>query len=339
DPAAGPVPAHLTSAGWLVADLGTGRVIAAKDPHGRYRPASTIKVLLSLAVLDKLDLDTVVEPTVEDWSAEGDSCGMGPRGHYTVRDLLTGLLLVSGNDCAHALARTIGGGSAAGGVARMNEIAAGLHATDTRATSPSGLDAAGMSTSPYDEALIFRAAMANPTFRTIVATTTYHFPGYPRRLDVPGDTDHPGYEMQNSNQLLQQGYPGMIGGKTGYTDDAKKTFVGAVERHGRTIVIVQMYGLATANNSYWTQAESLFDYGFRAPDQIAVGTLADPVQTPGHHDDPPRSSSPTAQPQQTRAHSDDSSHTSRWILLGLGGALTLTLIAVVITGRARGRRR
>ncbi|WP_040517560.1 D-alanyl-D-alanine carboxypeptidase family protein [Gordonia neofelifaecis] len=272
DPGAGPLPERLNSAGWLIADLDSGRVIAAKDPHGRYRPASTIKVLLALVALDELPLDKQVEATPEDWSMEGDSCGMGPGGHYTVRDLLSGLVVVSGNDCANALAGQLGGHDAA--LAKMNAKAAELGARDTRATSPSGLDAPGMSTSPYDLALLFREAMGNATFRQLISMKNYTFPGYPKRPDVPDDVDHPAWTMGTSNPLLRDDWPGMLGGKTGYTDDALKTFVGAAERNGRRIVITQMYGLNEADNMYAQQAERMFDYGFAAPESVDAGTLA-----------------------------------------------------------------
>ena len=331
DPSAGPVPPRLTSAGWLIADLESGQVIAAKDPHGRYRPASTIKVLLALVALDELDLAAPVVPTVEDWSTEGDSCGMGPGGVYTVRDVLTGLLLVSGNDCAHALARQLGGIDAT--LEKMNDRAAQLGATDTRAASPSGLDAAGMSSSPYDLALLFRAAMTEPTFREIIAMPTFRFPGYPRRPDVPGDKDHPPYDMYSTNRLLVDGYPGMLGGKTGYTDDARKTFVGAAERDGRTVIIVQMFGLSVDGDPYWDQAKAMFDYGFRTDPAISVGRLVEPSAASGP------SSTPTPTRTENRAvatGSDQASSTSVQILLGLVAALAaviLLLIGLKLSGR------
>lgn len=323
DPSAGPVPPRLTSAGWLIADLESGQVIAAKDPHGRYRPASTIKVLLALVVLDELDLAAPIVPTVEDWSTEGDSCGMGPGGVYTVRDVLTGLLLVSGNDCARALARQLGGVDAT--LEKMNDRAAQLGATDTRAASPSGLDAAGMSSSPYDLALLFRAAMTEPTFREIIAMPTFRFPGYPRRPDVPGDKDHPPYDMYSTNRLLVDGYPGMLGGKTGYTDDALKTFVGAVHRDGRTIMVVQMYGLSVAGDMYWDQAKSMFDYGFRSARTVSVGSLVDPTPsaaattTPAHPD----------VTQRAGPSSDSASSTSLQILIGLVAALVAVCLLLL----------
>lgn len=336
DPLLGPVPPKLTSAAWLIADLDSGHVIAAKDPHGRYRPASTIKVLLSLVVLDELNLDAVVTPEPEDWNQEGDLCGMGPGGHYTNRDLLTGLLVVSGNDCAHALARQLGGVDET--LAKMNAKARALHALDTRAASPAGLDAAGMSISPYDEALIFRAAMRNSTFRELIALPTHEFPGYPKRPDIPGDTDHPGYLMQTSNQLLLDGYPGMLGGKTGYTDDAKKTFVGVTERDGRRILIVQMYGLTIADDNYWDQAKSLFDYGFRAPRDVSVGQLVD-ASTPGATTATPTTATPgpTRVAQQSATGTD---HPTRWsvrILIGLVAALGAVILVLLALRMIRRR--
>ncbi|MCZ4578076.1 D-alanyl-D-alanine carboxypeptidase [Gordonia amicalis] len=332
DPAAGPVPPRLTSAGWLIADLDSGRVIAAKDPHGRYRPASTIKVLLALIALDELDLDATVIPTAEDWSTEGDSCGMGPGGHYTVRDLLTGLLMVSGNDCANALARELGGVETT--LEKMNERARELGAADTRAASPSGLDAAGMSSSPYDLALIFRAAMAQKTFRELIAKPTFRFPGYPRRPDVPGDKDHPAYDMYSSNRLLVDGYPGMLGGKTGYTDDARKTFVGVAERDGHRILVVQMYGLSVEGDMYWDQARAMFEYGFRAGPEVTVGRLVDSTREAAESTAPHAASSPDS--HLASSGSDTASPMSVRVLIGLVAALAavvLLLLGLRLFGR------
>jgi serine-type D-Ala-D-Ala carboxypeptidase (penicillin-binding protein 5/6) len=287
-PGAAPAPPGLTAAGWLIADLTAGTVLAAKDPHGRYRPASTIKVLLALVVLDELDLDDTVVGTQDDDEVEGDSAGVGPGGTYTVHDLLTGLMLSSGNDCAHALARKLGGTEAT--LEKMNTMAAHLGAQDTRAASASGLDAPGMSTSPYDEALIFRAAMQNPDFIEISAQDQFRFPGYPGMpTETPSASDdgystetipettptgEPGIDLYNMNQLLYD-YEGTVAGKTGYTDDARKTFVGVAERDGRQILVVQMYGLNDSPGSYWRQAEAMLDYGFTQPADQNIGVLID----------------------------------------------------------------
>ncbi|MDJ0114594.1 serine hydrolase, partial [Rhodococcus erythropolis] len=80
--------------------------------HGRYRPASTIKMLLALVALDELDLDTEITATAEDADAEGSAVGIGKGGKYTNRQLMQGLVMASGNDAAHALARQLGGDAA-----------------------------------------------------------------------------------------------------------------------------------------------------------------------------------------------------------------------------------
>ena len=141
------VPDGVVASSWLVADLDSGDVVAMKDPHGRYRPASIIKVLLALTVIDELPLDQKVPVSAESAGQEGSAAGIGEGGDYTVEDLLTGLLLSSGNDCAHALAQALGGDELALG--KVNALAKKLGMSDTRATSYSGLDGAGMSTSAW----------------------------------------------------------------------------------------------------------------------------------------------------------------------------------------------
>lgn len=331
---ASPAPqlATMAPAGWLIADLDSGKILAAKDPHGRYRPASTIKVLLALVALKELDLDKTVSVTAEDYGIEGDSCGTGPGGRYTIREMLIGVALVSGNDCANVLARELGGVDAA--LTKMNDTAKSLHAFDTRAASPSGLDAPGMSSSPYDLALIFRAAMANPTFRELISMRTYQFPGHPKDPTVPDDKDHPSYLMQTSCALLLDGYPGMIGGKTGFTDDARKTFVGAAESGGRKVVIVQMFGLNTKSPSdYWDQAKLMFDYGYTAPTNAAIGQLVGTSTT----DSSTTTSEPiptttgaatsNAAPQHAASSNSDGGGWGKRILAGLIAALVAVLLA------------
>jgi D-alanyl-D-alanine carboxypeptidase (penicillin-binding protein 5/6) len=106
DPA---LPPEVTAAGFVLADLDTGAVLAARAPHARQRPASTLKVLTAMVAIDRLDPDAQVAGAPEDLSIDGSRAGIGPGGTYTVRQLLTGLLLNSGNDTAQALARAMGG--------------------------------------------------------------------------------------------------------------------------------------------------------------------------------------------------------------------------------------
>lgn len=258
-----PLPGDVSADAWLVADLDSGAVIAAKDPHGRHRPASVIKVLVAMASLNALPLNKSVVGTPEDASAEGTKVGVDDGGTYTVNQLLHGLLMHSGNDAAHALAMQLGGMQQA--LEKINVLAAKLGGRDTRVATPSGLDGPGMSTSAYDIGLFYRYAWQNPTFADIVATRTFDFPGH---------GDHPGYELENDNQLLYQ-YPGALGGKTGYTDDAGQTFVGAANHNGRRLMAVLLHGTRQPI-APWEQAAHLLDYGFSTPTGTQVGNLVEP---------------------------------------------------------------
>ena len=247
---------------WIIADPDSGQVLAGRDINVRHPPASTIKVLLALTALDELNLDSTVVGTDADTHVECSCVGIKPGRTYTVRQLLDGLLLVSGNDAANTLADMLGGPDAA--VAKMNAKAVQLGATNTHATTPSGLDGPGYTgwTTPRDLALIFRAALANPVFAAITAEPSAAFPG-----------DHGDQPIVNEDQLLQR-YPGAIGGKTGFTDAARKTFVGAATRDGRRLVIAMMYGTVVEGGpTYWDQATNLLDWGFAQDRQLGIGTL------------------------------------------------------------------
>jgi serine-type D-Ala-D-Ala carboxypeptidase (penicillin-binding protein 5/6) len=267
-----PLPNDVSAEAWVLADLDTGDIIAARDPHGRQRPASIIKVLIAMQAINELDLNKKVTGTADDADAEGTRVGVDLGGSYTVDQLLHGLLMHSGNDAAHALAMQLGGMDKA--LEKINTLAVKLGGEDTRVATPSGLDGPGMSTSAYDIALFYRYAWRNPAFANIVATRTYDFPGHPARPDVPDDTDHPGYQLENDNQLLTN-YPGALGGKTGYTDDAGQTFVGAANHDGRRLMAVLMHGTREPIPP-WQQAAHLLDYGYATPLGTKVGSLVDP---------------------------------------------------------------
>src|SRR3954447_14474633 len=261
-PGTPPVPGDISAEAWLVADLDTGDVIAAKDPHARHRPASIIKVLVAMQALRDLPIHKVVAGTPDDAGAEGTKVGIGEGGHYSIRDILHGLLMHSGNDAAHALAMQMGGMDAT--LTKLNDLASKLGGRDTRVATPSGLDGPGMSTSTYDIGLFYRYAWQNPTFAEIVATRSFDFPGR-------GDA---GYPVENDNKLLYN-YPGAMGGKTGYTDDAGQTFVGAANHDGRRLVAVLMRGTRQPI-APWEQAAHLLDYGFATAPGTKVGSLIEP---------------------------------------------------------------
>jgi D-alanyl-D-alanine carboxypeptidase (penicillin-binding protein 5/6) len=259
-----PLPPGIAAQGWLVADAGTGQVLAARDPHGRYYPASTLKTLLLLTLQPLLDPHRVVVGTAGDENIEGSRVGLVRGGRYPVGLLFQALVLQSGNDAANALARTAGGVPVT--VAAMNETAAEMGAYDTVAGTPSGLDVAGQSSSPYDLALIFRALLARPASAAVLRLPSARMPAVPGR--------GPGFQIQSQNPLLHS-YPGDLGGKTGFTDAARHTFVTAAEHAGRRIVVSLM---DTENRPvhFAVQAARLLDWGFSVPPHATgVGVLVD----------------------------------------------------------------
>jgi D-alanyl-D-alanine carboxypeptidase (penicillin-binding protein 5/6) len=266
DTAIQPIGAALVPDGpapsWIVADMDSGQILAGRDQYARHAPASTIKTLLALVVLDELPMDATVVADDADAKVECNCAGVKAGRTYTTRELLDGLLLVSGNDAANTLAHMLGGREVA--VAKMNAKAASLGATDTQAGSPSGLNGPGIDgyTTPHDLVVLFRAALANPVFAQITSSPTAPFPG------ATGPVT-----LVNQDEMLAR-YPGMLGGKTGFTDVARKTFVGAAERNGRRLVVAMMYGLVVEGGpTYWDQASALLDWGFAQDRSASIGAL------------------------------------------------------------------
>jgi D-alanyl-D-alanine carboxypeptidase (penicillin-binding protein 5/6) len=256
----------------VLADLDTGQVLAARDPHSRQRPASLIKVLLSLVVLRDLKMDTVVTGTWDDANQDGTRVVIGPGGQYSNDQLFHALLMHSGNDCAHAFATQLGGVDQT--VAKMNALAHSVGALDTRTATPAGLDGPGMVSSAYDLAVLFRLAMQDKRFAAAVSTEQIQFPGW---------GDKPGFQVNNDNPLLYN-YDGDLGGKTGYTDDALHTFINAAQRGGTRIVFVGMRGTMSPVTQMYKQSAPMMDYGFtlKASGAQPVGQLvdADPTASP-----------------------------------------------------------
>lgn len=321
-----PLPDGLLADGWLVADAGTGAVLAARDPHGRYYPASTLKVLTLLTLLPLLDPARIVPGTVEDEQIEGSRVGLVEGGQYPVALLFRALVLQSGNDAANALARAAGGEQVT--VAAMTSTAERLGAFDTVVGTPSGLDVAGQSSSPYDLALIFRALVQDPAAVEVLTTPTADMP--------PVEGRSPGYQIQNQNPLLGT-YEGNLGGKSGFTDAARHTFVTAAERGGRRLVVSVM---ATENTPLRAadQARLLLDWGFAVPPGTdGVGVLVAPGEVPVTP--PPTPASPTprppAAPADVAAAARDEEATEAPAVLPVAAVTTAALVLAGVLAASR----
>jgi len=255
-----PAPPKMPGAAYLIADLDTGQILAARAPHQRHLPASTLKTLTALTLIPRLDANAKIMVEPQDVRVEGTHVGILAGTAYSVRTLFQGLLMSSGNDAAWALARA--NGSVAMTLAQMNATASDLGAFDTLAKDPSGLDAPGQASSVYDLALIGRAAMKLPDFRAYVAT---------RSASVPGGRSStgkmlPGFKISTHNKLIYN-YKGAIGIKNGYTIAAKQTIVGAATRGGKSYIVTEM---ASPNGS-WRPVAALLDWAF------AHGTSVTPI--------------------------------------------------------------
>lgn len=255
------LPAGVSAPSFVVADLRTGRVLAARDPHQKNLPASCLKMLTALVLLPRLDPDRVVDADDADARVDGTRVGIVPKGRYTVGSLFAALLLDSGNDAAELLASS--NGSRAQTLAQMNAEAQRLAAYDTVARTPSGLDAPGQTTSAYDLALIGRTDFADPVFRRYAALRQISF----------GAVGGKHFAVDNKNRLLRDDYPGALGGKDGWTTAAKHTFVGAATRGGRTYLV----SMTRTDRTYGKQTEALLDWAFALPSTVRpVGTLVAP---------------------------------------------------------------
>jgi serine-type D-Ala-D-Ala carboxypeptidase (penicillin-binding protein 5/6) len=254
-----PLPA-TTATAFIVADATTGQILAARDVHGRLAPASTLKVLTALTAFPYLSGSTQVVGSRAAAATEGTTVGINAGQTYTAKQLFTAMLVMSANDAAVAIGDGIGGGSKA--VARMNAEAAHLQAYDTVAHTTNGLDAPGQTSSAYDLALMFRAGLANSRFLYYVGLRSAVFPL----------ANGKSYTIYTHDRLLNS-YPGMIGGKNGYTIAADASFVGAAKRGGHTIIVAVMRDVP----DFWPEVTSLLNWGFAADGHVkALGYLVAP---------------------------------------------------------------
>ncbi|MGW6278222.1 D-alanyl-D-alanine carboxypeptidase family protein [Kribbella sp. NPDC055071] len=260
----GAAPPAVQASSYVVADLDTGDVLAAKAPHAQLRPASTLKTLTALVLLPRLKKTDPVIGSDADAAIIGSKVGVYPGLHYTVDLLFQGMFLASGNDAVHALCAHDQGGIPAT-IQRMNDKAAEIGADDTHVTDPTGLDADGQYSSAYDLALFAQAGLRRPDFARYAATKYTNFPNAGNKGT---------YQVANQNKLLFN-YAGALGVKTGYTTLARNTFVGAARRNGHTLVVTMM----NAPHGITEDAGNLLTWSFDNYAKLSpVGTLVKPAE-------------------------------------------------------------
>lgn len=251
----GPAPVVAATAAY-VQDGESGAVLYALNADDQRAMASCTKVMTALVAVRNGALDQVITAG-RDAAAlvnqDNSYMGLGTGERLTLRDLLYGLLLPSGNDAAVAIADAIGG-SQPGFVAMMNQQAQSLGLTHTHFANPHGLDAQGHYTSARDLAVLSAIALHDPTIAEIAATLHYI---------IPQTATHKSYYLTNYNSLLpgaHSPYAGAVGLKPGNTGDAGWCEAFAARRDGRLIV-----GVVLGDPS-WSQRNvdmhALLNWGF-----------------------------------------------------------------------------
>ena len=252
------LPIHGQAA-YLV-DLDTRMVMWARDPETMRAPASLTKLMTAMVAVDDAgSLDRVVEVTKESTQIIPSVMGLSPGEKLTLRQLIAGLFLDSGNDAAEAIAQGIVPRDRF--IRQMNQKAGAIGLTASHFTNPSGLDAPGHAMSAHDIAHV--AAYLDkyyPELAAIAAT---------KDIAIPATADHKAFYPHNMNRLIGT-YPGATGLKTGLTDNAGGCMVATATRDGRHLVAVVLN--ATLHST--DDAAILLNYGFSVRTDGAFGALS-----------------------------------------------------------------
>ena len=258
-------PALASPAAYLV-DEDTGTVLLEKDADVARPPASVTKVMTALVVLENADLDaqvTVEEGDFEHVTRESTVAGLRAGETLTVKDLLAGLLLPSGNDAAYVLARAVGGDWQTF-VGMMNEKAASLGCASTHFSDPCGLTSENHYTTARDLATMFEAALAYPAFVEIAGSATW---------DLPATSENPARTLENTNELIDPESPSylpdtIVAGKTGFTYAAGRCLIVAAERDGMRLVGVVLGAPNEEDEegvwAHFADVRSMLEWGFGA---------------------------------------------------------------------------
>lgn len=249
------LPPQLNAEGAILIEASTGKVLYSKNGEKQFFPASTTKMLTAIIVLENSKLDEKVTISWDAAAAEGSSIGLREGEVFTVENLLEGLLLMSGNDCAYALAEHVGG-TIENFSKMMNKKAKELGATNSNFKNPSGLPDPEHLTTPRDLALIMAEGLKHPDIIKIGQKVVSTLP--------PSNIDGHELNLANHNYLVNKNsryyYPYAVAGKNGYTIEASHTFTISAQKDGQTLVAAFLK--ASDRNQNYLDMATLFDYGF-----------------------------------------------------------------------------
>ncbi|OQX10804.1 MAG: hypothetical protein BWK76_20035 [Desulfobulbaceae bacterium A2] len=237
-----PLLAKLSAKSAIVLDAQNGAPLMRLADEEPRQPASTIKVLTGLIALKSLHKDESVQVSRRASDMPRSKVDLVAGRHYQAHDLINAVLLASANDASVALAEKIAGSET--DFARMMTMRAELWgAKNTVCKTANGLTAPGQQTTARDLAVIFRHAMRDPEFA--------------RRMGQISARTREGMTLKNHNKALWN-IEGAVGGKTGYTVAAGKTYVGQFERNGAKIIVAVM-----GSADMWQDIGLLVEYGFQ----------------------------------------------------------------------------
>jgi D-alanyl-D-alanine carboxypeptidase len=246
-----PVPSADSA---VLMNVVTGEILYSKNPDAAYAPASTTKVLTTLLTLENCKLDDILTVGEGPSMAEGSSIYLLPGEQLPVRDVLYGLNLQSGNDCAEALAEHIAG-SVENFAEMMNTRAKELGCKNSNFKNPSGLYDKEHKTSAKDLALILKELVKYPEYLEIASTMTH--------IIEPNNKSTEKRYIWNKNKLLLPGnkyyYKSALAGKTGYTTQSQHSYVAVAERDGQLLIVTLVHDSST---DYYKDTINLFNYGF-----------------------------------------------------------------------------
>lgn len=250
-----PAPPTVKGAGVVLMDGTTGEVLFEKNMDAKLPPASTTKVLTALIALEKTKLSDIVRIGKAPCNADGTAFGLKEGEELTVEQLLNILLIGSCNDASEAIAEHISG-STSEFAKLMNKRATELGATNTNFLNPSGLYEKNHYTSAKDLSLVMKELIKHKEFAEIAQRPSF-------KVESTNIVKEERWVI-NRNVLLQKNswvyYKDCIGGKNGYTIDAKHSFIAAAKRGDQSLIVTILH--TDDKNEYFRNIVSLFDYGF-----------------------------------------------------------------------------
>jgi len=246
-------PPKMNAESAILIDAKTGTILYEKNSHARSAPASTTKVLTAIIAIESGHLDDEVTVSLRAAGTAGSSMHLNPGQRISLRELVTGLLLRSGNDAAVAIAEHLAG-SVENFVSIMNHKAELLDALDSHFANPHGLTVANHYSTAFDLAWIAKYALTNPIFATIVNTRETNIDWLDRR-----GKEHD-QNLRNTNKLLWL-LEEVDGVKTGTTSQAGPCLISSATRGNQQLIAVVLH-----DHSRWNDSMHLLNFGFTTYD-------------------------------------------------------------------------